>query len=86
MAKNIHLEDSYKIWTKDKMTCWIMEETTIKYNSPFSDDVLKRSWEGMFLEWYLHNIGYWVTKPFIFIPAIKKLNDRFKDLDLEELE
>ena len=84
--KYIYLENSYSIWNKHNMTCWIMEETTIKYNSPFSSDVLNRSWESMYLEWRLHNIGYWVTRPFIFIPAIKKLNERFKHLDLEELE
>ncbi len=36
----------------------------------------------LILEWWLHNIGYYLTKPFIFIPLIKSLNERFKHVDL----
>jgi hypothetical protein len=34
------------------------------------------------IEWWLHNIGYYLTKPFTFIPALKRINLRCKDVDL----
>ena len=86
MAKrNIHLEDSYRIWSRDTMACWIMEEVNCKNNSNDCEAILNRSWDGMYLEWNLHNIGYWLTLPLISIEYFKKLNERFKHLDLEEL-
>ena len=35
------------------------------------------------IEWWLHNIVYWLTKPFTKNTTVKKLNDRSKDVDLE---
>jgi hypothetical protein len=66
------------------MTCRIMESTIEKYNSPFANDVLNRTWKGMYIEWWLHNIGYYITLPFIKNDIILCLNERFKHLDLEE--
>ena len=45
---------------------------------------LNRSWISLYVEWYLHNIGYYITLPFIKIPFINFLNLRFKDVDLNE--
>ena len=50
-----------------------------------ADKILNRSYKGMYIEWYLHNIGYYITLPFVNNEYIKSLNNRFKDLDLEEL-
>lgn len=34
---------------------------------------------ALVIEWWIHNVGYYLTKPF---PFMKKLNARFKDVDL----
>lgn len=36
----------------------------------------------LIIEWWLHNIGYYLTLPFIKNAKIKALNDRFKHVDL----
>ena len=33
-------------------------------------------------EWWLHNIGYYLTLPFVKNAKIKALNERFKHVDL----
>lgn len=40
----------------------------------------------MYVEWWLHNVGYYVTKPFCCNQKVAKLNKRFKDVDLEEIK
>ena len=82
-VKNLHIEDSYKVWKKDDMKFLIDEECYKKYKSyvPYSE--LSRTYESMYIEWWLHNIGYYITKPFCFIKAIRKINSRCKDVDLE---
>jgi hypothetical protein len=62
----------------------IAEESFLKYGDSDAVDVLNRTYRGMYIEWYLHNIGYYLTLPFIKKESIKKLNLRFKDVDLEE--
>lgn len=84
ITKSIRLEDSYTVWSKLVMTSWIMEETTDKYNCPFSSDVLRRSWRSMYKEWYLHNIGYWITLPFTKIGLFEDTNEKCKNLVLKE--
>lgn len=37
---------------------------------------------ALIIEWWLHNIGYYVTLPFIENDKIKALNERFKHVDL----
>lgn len=82
--KYLHIENSYYIWSIPKMTSEIMNNCCQKYNTPFADEVLNRSFDGMYVEWWLHNIGYWLTLPFIKNKRMKALNERFKHLDLEE--
>lgn len=62
----------------------IIHACHIKYGSLQADKVLNRSYRGMYVEWYLHNIAYYFTLPFIKKPFFKQLNNRAKDLDLEE--
>lgn len=56
----------------------------IRYGDSDAAGVLNRTYRGMYIEWYLHNIGYYLTLPLIKNELIKKLNLRFKDVDLEE--
>lgn len=52
---------------------------------PFNiEKILNRSLPSLYIEWWLHNLGYYLTKPLCAIPYFKALNKRFKDVDLEE--
>lgn len=82
--KNLHIEDSYKTWSKQKMQAKIMISCHDAYGSANIKQVLNRTYQGMYIEWWLHNIGYWITLPFTGIKFIKVLNERFKHVDLEE--
>jgi hypothetical protein len=80
----IRIENSYRIWLIKQMRICITLESSEKYNQVNADKALNRSWRGMYIEWYLHNIGYYLTLPFIKNNKIKALNERFKHVDLEE--
>ena len=80
---SLHFIDSYTTWDRDIMKGRIMAECMKQYDTTDAALVLNRSWNGMYLEWWIHNIGYYVTLPFIKCNKIKELNLRFKDLDLE---
>ena len=82
--KVLHFQNSYSIWFIPVMHRMIRNESMRKYNTFSADKILNRSWRGMYIEWYLHNIGYWLTLPFIKNKNIETINRRFKDLDLEE--
>ena len=82
--KVIHIENSYNIWNKTRMFSLITDICAEKYNTYSADRELNRSYRGMYIEWYLHNIGYYLTLPFIKNNKIKALNERFKHVDLEE--
>lgn len=82
--KNIHIENSYKIWNTTTMECLIVMMCYGKYNEFFPEKTLNRSYLSMYIEWWLHNIGYYVTKPFYKIEFFKKINIRCKDVDLNE--
>lgn len=74
--KNIHINNSYNIWSIK-----IMKQIILQYhNNPTF--YLNRSWLSLYIEWYLHNIGYYITLLLCFIPYIKKQNIRCKDVDL----
>lgn len=79
--RNIHIDDSYNTWSvrtmKNKIDCAVG-------NLVPADVVLNRPYISMYVEWWLHNTGYYITKPFCHIEAIHKINLRCKDVDLEE--
>ena len=81
--KNIRIEDSYKIWSTDKMW-YIIDDYCKKHDIREARYYLNRTNQSMYREWWLHNIGYYITKPFCFIKFISKINLRCKDVDLEE--
>ena len=82
--KNIHIEDSYNIWRAGRMKAEINQACLVKYDSRQATKVLNRSYKSMYIEWWLHNIAYWITLPFINIPTIAFYNERARSVDLEE--
>lgn len=82
--KVIHIPNSYKVWNIHYMRRIINNYCRLKFNSYKSDIELNRSYCSMIIEWWLHNIGYYITKPFCFIDRVYKINLRCKDVDLEE--
>lgn len=71
MKKHVQIKDSYNTWKPSDMKNEIEESASGK--------------TGFLLvvEWWLHNIVYWLTKPFRMNDTVKKINDRCKDVDLE---
>lgn len=82
--KNIHIENSYNTWLTTVMWAKITVSSWEQYKDMNADRVLNRSYRGMYFEWYLHNIGYWLTRPFIKIKTLQAINERCKHVDLEE--
>lgn len=91
--KNIHIQNSYKIWRKKDM----LGELSIRLNMLLvMNNRVASSWEecsrillnrplfSMYIEWWLHNIGYYLTLPFCWIKKFKSWNERCKHVDLEE--
>lgn len=78
--KNIHIQDSYKVWSIAEMKVAIYK--ALDFEPP--ELALNRSVYSLYIEWWLHNIGYYLTKPFCRIEAIRLINLRCKDVDLEE--
>ena len=71
MKKHIQIKNSYKIWDPSTM------EHIIDKAVPTKNHFL------LVIEWWIHNIIYWLTKPFTKNTTIKSVNDRCKDVDLD---
>lgn len=84
MRKNIHISNSYRIWDPVYMRLIINNKCFYALNSFYPEVILNRSYCSMYIEWWLHNIGYYITKPFCFIEPIRFINLRCKDVDLQE--
>lgn len=82
--KNIRIINSYNIWNPSTMKDLIDFRCYKKYNSMQPTVQLNRGYLSMYIEWWGHNIGYYVTKPFCFIDSINRINWRLKDVDLNE--
>lgn len=83
--KNLHIKDSYKHWCPNYMHSRILEECFYTYDSLDPEEILHRSFDSMYAEWWFHNIGYWLTLPFLWCGRrIKEINLRCKDVDLNE--
>ena len=85
--KNLHIVDSFQVWDKWKMSIEISDTALSKYGVWLAEDVeklLNRTYKSMYIEWWLHNIGYYLTLPLCKYPFFAALNKRFKDVDLEE--
>lgn len=84
MLKSIQIKNSYNIWSPAKMKIKLQIEARDCYLSWEPTTVLNRTYLSMYIEWWLHNIGYCVTKPFIRFEKFNRINLRCKDIDLEE--
>ena len=82
--KNLHIENSYNTWSTGSMHEQIVKACRKRYFSSHADIVLNRTYRGMYIEWYLHNIGYYITLPFIKNEKMRSINERCKHVDLEE--
>ena len=82
--KSLHFKNSYKIWSVNTIDMVLVTYCTLRYGTGDYCETLNRTKHGIIIEWWLHNIFYYITLPFIKIPKIKELNDRFKHVDLEE--
>ena len=50
----------------------------------YSKEDMNRTFPGMYIEWWLHNLGYYITLPFTKLSKkIKWYNTRLRDVDLE---
>ena len=63
--KNLHIENSYKVWSTRKMKKNIIHATYKQHKNCFAENVLNRTYTSMYVEWWLHNIGYYLTLPLI---------------------
>jgi hypothetical protein len=82
--KNLHFENSYNIWDSAAMKEMLIEKCYAIYGEANVARVLNRSYFSMFIEWWLHNIGYYFTLPLCKHNFFRKLNLRFKDVDINE--
>ncbi len=82
--KNIQIKDSYNIWNAEEMKYRIYKKCYEQYDSYSPESQLNRTYESMYIEWWLHNIGYYATKPLCHIEFFKKINLRCKDVDINE--
>lgn len=84
--KFLQIKEGYTVWYPSVMKFLLQVLCLGKYQSKKVNEILNRSYISMYIEWWLHNIGYYITIPFCKIHWVKKLNDRFKDVDIEELK
>lgn len=74
MKKHIQIKDSYNIWKPSAMVKAIADMVPNCTKSPKAAFLI--------VEWWLHNIGYWVTLPFVSLAKIRSINVRCKHVDL----
>ncbi len=85
--KNLHIKGSYKVWNITLMSNAIRIRALNIYGVFGKENIeklLNRTMRSMYIDWWIHNIGYYLTLPLCHIPYFKVLNNRFKDVDLEE--
>lgn len=80
---NIHIDDSYKVWDTSTMKTMINEKSK-KTTIQDPEILLNRTYKSMYIEWWLHNIGYYLTLPFNKNEKLLAINHRCKDVDLNE--
>lgn len=79
MIDNIHIENSYNTWSPRTMLIEIAGECIRQGEAWDPSIVLHRPLCTLYFEWWIHNIGYYLTLPF---SSLKNYNERFKHVDL----
>ena len=88
--KYIQIKNSYKVWRRKTMNrlvnqAWYELFGDAARTSPWGVEFyLGRSYRSMYIEWWLHNIGYYISLPLKKWEFWRKINERCKDVDLEE--
>lgn len=82
--RSIQIQNSYRYASIYTMKSLINDACEMKYYTRQAEAVLNRSYTSMYIEWWLHNIGYFVTKPFVSHEWVKDINERCRHVDLEE--
>ena len=82
--EGIQIENSYQIWSTTQINFLVQQKTLVKYGTENAKIALNRGHLSIYIEWWYHNIGYYITKPFCFIEIINKINLRCKDVNLEQ--
>ena len=82
--KNLHIENSYKTWSCKQIKNQINKKCEEQYQNSSPKNILNRNYTDLTIEWWLHNIGYYATKPLTKINYLNNINRRCKDVDLEE--
>ena len=80
--KNLHIENSYNIWSPSYMK-FIIDKQVLEVSEEPVEKFLNRKYWSLCFEWWLHNIGYWVTLPLVKFNTFQFINDRCKHVDLE---
>lgn len=80
MKRHIQIKDSYDVWRPSKMRVSIYYHFHKQCDLPRL--VAIQNFKSLVIEWWLHNIGYYITKPFIRFKRVNALHLRFKDVDL----
>lgn len=81
MKKHIQIKNSYDVWLPTTMKTLIYGKYSREYGD-YSSSLKIKHLAYLVIEWWLHNVGYYLTLPLIKNPKIKALNERFKHVDL----
>ena len=81
--KSIQIKNSYNVWSPGLQKLLVNQVAYVKYANKDATFVLHRPWISLHFEWWLHNLGYYLTVPFIKNKKINQYNLRFKDVDLK---
>lgn len=82
--KSIQIKNSYNIWKPSRQRAYANIKARLQYGRYSANGYLNRSWKSIYIEWWLHNIGYYITLPFCKFSWVRKINLRCKNVDLEE--
>ena len=77
--KSIQIKDSYDVWLPRDQQWYANQESYLHYAEKNASFALRRSWLSIHIEWWLHNIGYYITKPFCFVDYFNKIKIVFYD-------
>ena len=75
---NLHIPNSYKVWRISEMNKLMTPRNCLPKDV---ETILNRPLWTIYVEWWLHNIGYYLTKPF---PFLSVTNERLRNVDLNE--